>query len=138
MDTQTAPGPRPDAFILTGSFLVVCRAPLYLAELARRGLKILLITPSYRREDALAAAKDPDHPAYVIDEAAFVDGDVSRDNSYLPGVLSVAPGATVHSVTSSWERAGLVVTTGADAVEAGRRAEYALSLIDVRTGGGAR
>ncbi|MGM9381520.1 ATP-grasp domain-containing protein [Streptomyces antibioticus] len=90
MDTQTAPGPRPDAFILTGSFLVVCRAPLYLAELARRGLKILLITPSYWREDALAAAKDPDHPAYVIDEVAFVDGDVSRDNSYLPGVLSAA------------------------------------------------
>ncbi|MFE0729160.1 ATP-grasp domain-containing protein [Streptomyces antibioticus] len=89
-DTQTAPGPRPDAFILTGSFLVVCRAPLYLAELARRGLKILLITPSYWREDALAAAKDPDHPAYVIDEVAFVDGDVSRDNSYLPGVLSAA------------------------------------------------
>ncbi|MEU3609668.1 ATP-grasp domain-containing protein [Streptomyces sp. NPDC035033] len=90
MDTQTAPGLRPDAFILTGSFLVVCRAPLYLAELARRGLKILLITPSYWREDALAAAKDPDHPAYVIDEVAFVDGDVSRDNSYLPGVLSAA------------------------------------------------
>ncbi|GBQ03696.1 hypothetical protein SSP531S_51710 [Streptomyces spongiicola] len=90
MDTQTAPGPRPDAFILTGSFLVVCRAPLYLAELARRGLKILLITPSSWREDALAAAKDPDHPAYAIDEIAFVDGDVSRDNSYLPGVLSAA------------------------------------------------
>ncbi|MGW6391714.1 ATP-grasp domain-containing protein [Streptomyces sp. NPDC055103] len=90
MDIQTAPGQRPDAFVLTGSFLVVCRAPLYLAELARRGLKILLITPSYWREDALAAAKDPDHPAYVIDEVAFVDGDVSRENSYLPGVVSAA------------------------------------------------
>ncbi|MEV6209042.1 ATP-grasp domain-containing protein [Kitasatospora sp. NPDC051914] len=90
MDTQTAPGQRPDAFVLTGSFLVVCRAPLYLEELARRGLKILLITPSYWRDDALAAAKDPGHPAYVIDEVAFVDGDVSRDNSYLPGVVSAA------------------------------------------------
>ncbi|MFD8599625.1 ATP-grasp domain-containing protein [Kitasatospora sp. NPDC059646] len=90
MDTQPAPGQRPDAFILTGSFLVVCRAPLYLEELARRGLKILLITPSYWREDALAAAEDPTHPAYVIDDVAFVDGDVSRENSYLPGVISAA------------------------------------------------
>ncbi|WP_078849446.1 ATP-grasp domain-containing protein [Streptomyces sp. NRRL F-5126] len=84
------PAPRPDAFILTGSFLVVCRAPLYLEELARRGLKILLITPSRWREEALRATADPSHAASAISEFAFVDGDVSRDNSYLPGAVSAA------------------------------------------------
>ncbi|MCF3961004.1 ATP-grasp domain-containing protein [Streptomyces fuscigenes] len=87
---DTAPAPRPDAFILTGSFLVVCRAPLYLEELTRRGLKVLLITPSAWREEALRASADPSHPASAIDEFAFVDGDVSRDNSYLPGAVSAA------------------------------------------------
>lgn len=81
---------KPDAFILTGSFLVVCRTPLYLAELTRRGLKVLLITPSNWREEALAASGDPAHPASAIDEFAFVDGDVTRENSYLPGVIAAA------------------------------------------------
>lgn len=83
-----SPG-KPDAFVLTGSFLVVCRAPLYLTELARRGLKILLITPSAWRDAALAAT-DPDHPASAIDEFAFIDGDVSQENSYLPGAIAAA------------------------------------------------
>ncbi|MFE9255786.1 ATP-grasp domain-containing protein [Streptomyces sp. NPDC006879] len=90
MNTLQPAEVRPDAFVLTGSFLVVCRAPLYLAELARRGLKILLITPSAWREEALAAAQDPEHPAHAIDEFAFVDGDVGRENSYVPGVISAA------------------------------------------------
>ncbi|GAA2149841.1 hypothetical protein GCM10009760_43470 [Kitasatospora kazusensis] len=81
---------KQDAFVLTGSFLVVCRTPLYLAELTRRGLKVLLITPSHCREEALAAQADPTHPASAIDEFAFVDGDVTRENSYLPGVISAA------------------------------------------------
>ncbi len=81
---------KQDAFVLTGSFLVVCRTPLYLAELTRRGLKVLLITPSGGREEALAANADPTHPAAAIDEFAFVDGDVTRENSYLPGVISAA------------------------------------------------
>ncbi|MEI7029455.1 ATP-grasp domain-containing protein [Streptomyces pratensis] len=84
-----APSPdRPDAFVLTGSFLVVCRAPRYLSELSRRGLKILLITPSAWRDEAHLAMKDPAHPASAIHEIAFVDGDVARENSYLPGVVS--------------------------------------------------
>ncbi|MDH6579057.1 ATP-grasp domain-containing protein [Kitasatospora sp. MAP5-34] len=81
---------KQDAFVLTGSFLVVCRTPLYLSELTRRGLKVLLITPSNWREEALSTAADPSHPASAIDEFAFVDGDVSRENSYLPGVISSA------------------------------------------------
>ncbi|MFJ2414056.1 ATP-grasp domain-containing protein [Streptomyces brevispora] len=83
----SSPG-RPDAFVLTGSFLVVCRAPQYLSELSRRGLRILLITPSVWREEARLAMKDPAHPAFAIDEVAFVDGDVARENSYLPGAVS--------------------------------------------------
>ncbi|MEV6163353.1 ATP-grasp domain-containing protein [Streptomyces sp. NPDC052052] len=81
---------RPDAFVLAGSFLVVCRSPAYLAELTRRGLKILLVTPAGGREEALAKAGDPDHPASAVTEFAFVDGDPGRDNSYLPGVISAA------------------------------------------------
>ncbi|MGC5343912.1 ATP-grasp domain-containing protein [Streptomyces sp. DT171] len=81
---------RPDAFVLTGSFLVVCRAPQYLAELSRRGLKILLITPSAWRDEAHIAMKDLSHPASAIHDVAFVDGDVTRENSYLPGVISAA------------------------------------------------
>ncbi|WP_234312609.1 ATP-grasp domain-containing protein [Streptomyces sp. NRRL F-5065] len=91
--TTNEPNPQtvqPDAFVLTGSFLVVCRAPLYLEELARRGLRILLVTPSAWRTEALAASRDPAHPAALVDEFAFVDGDVARDNSYLPGVLTAA------------------------------------------------
>lgn len=90
MNTSQLSEARPDAFVLTGSFLVVCRAPLYLTELARRGLKILLITPSAWREAALLAADDPHHPAAAISEFAFVDGDVGRENSYLPGVIAAA------------------------------------------------
>ncbi|MFE2458106.1 ATP-grasp domain-containing protein [Streptomyces sp. NPDC059402] len=81
---------RPDAFVLTGSFLVVCRAPLYLTELARRGLKILLITPSSWRDEALPASADPHHPAAAIDEFAFIDGDVGVENSFLPGAVAAA------------------------------------------------
>ncbi|MFD5493150.1 ATP-grasp domain-containing protein [Streptomyces sp. NPDC001812] len=88
MDTLQPAGARPDAFVLTGSFLVVCRAPLYLSELARRGLKVLLVTPSVWREEALRARQDPGHPASAIDDLAFVDGDVTLENSYLPGVVS--------------------------------------------------
>jgi biotin carboxylase len=90
MDTLQPAEARPDAFVLTGSFLVVCRAPLYLSELARRGLKVLLVTPSAWREEALEAMRDPDHPASAIDDIAFVDGDVAVENSYLPGVVSAA------------------------------------------------
>ncbi|MFD6323165.1 ATP-grasp domain-containing protein [Streptomyces sp. NPDC058442] len=81
---------KSDAFVLAGSFLVVCRSPAYLAELTGRGLKILLVTPAGAREEALAKAADPDHPAAAVAEFAFVDGDPGRDNSYLPGVVSAS------------------------------------------------
>ncbi|MFE3637042.1 ATP-grasp domain-containing protein [Streptomyces sp. NPDC059168] len=88
MNTSQPVEARPDAFVIAGSLLVVCRAPQYLSELSRRGLKILLITPRAWQEEALRAAADPGHPAAAVDAFAFVEGDVSRDNSYLPGVVS--------------------------------------------------
>ncbi len=81
---------RPAAFVLAGSFLVVCRSPAYLDELVRRGLKILLITPAAGREEALAKAAEAGHPATAIDDFAFVDGDPAVDNSFLPGAVAAA------------------------------------------------
>ena len=53
--------------------------------------------------------------------------------SALPGVrevtLSVASGATIAPVTSSWSRLGHVITTGADDREAAQRAATAAALI---------
>jgi len=53
------------------------------------------------------------------------------------GVHSVqvdgAEGATVGAVTNSWSRAGEVVATGADAVDAVRNAERAAALVEIVT-----
>jgi len=53
--------------------------------------------------------------------------------SALPGVqevtLSVASGATIAPITSSWSRLGHVIATGADGREAAQRAATAASLI---------
>ena len=38
---------RPRAFILTGALSVVCRDPIYIDDLRRRDLKVLVITPAY-------------------------------------------------------------------------------------------
>ncbi|PYC71894.1 hypothetical protein C7C46_26460 [Streptomyces tateyamensis] len=81
---------RPPAFVLTGAFWVVCRNPRYLQELAARGLKILLVTPRGWREPALAAQADPANPAALIDEIAFVDGELNQDGSFTAGVLARA------------------------------------------------
>lgn len=81
---------RPDAFILTGSLLVICRSPLYLDELTRRGLKVLVITPSNFGAQARDAVRTPGHPAGAIDQLAFVDGEASRENSYVAGVIAAA------------------------------------------------
>ncbi len=39
---------RPRAFILTGFLSVVCRDPVYIDDLQRRGLKVLVITAGFR------------------------------------------------------------------------------------------
>ncbi|MFF3018322.1 acetyl-CoA carboxylase biotin carboxylase subunit family protein [Streptomyces sp. NPDC057939] len=80
----------PEAFILTGAFRVVCRNPRYLEELAARGLRILLITPDTNREAVRRARKDPEHPASLIDEIAYVDGSLDLDGSFTPGFVAGA------------------------------------------------
>ncbi|MET9608542.1 ATP-grasp domain-containing protein [Streptomyces sp. NPDC006512] len=80
----------PEAFILTGAFRVVCRNPRYLEELAARGLKILLITPDTQREAVRRARKDPDHPASLIEDIAYVDGSLDLDGSFTPGFVAEA------------------------------------------------
>ncbi|MFD8493641.1 acetyl-CoA carboxylase biotin carboxylase subunit family protein [Amycolatopsis sp. NPDC059657] len=78
-----------EAFILTGTFGVVCRNSLYLTELAKRGLKILLITQARWRDEAFARMAEPGHPASMIHEIGFIDGGVSEEGSYNAGVVAL-------------------------------------------------
>jgi hypothetical protein len=81
---------RPRAFILTGFLPVVCRDSIYIDDLGRRGLRILVITPAISRSYADAHGDDPTHPASAIEEIAFVDGSVASEGSFLPGVIEHA------------------------------------------------
>jgi hypothetical protein len=81
---------RPRAFILTGYLPVVCRDSIYIDDLRRRNLKVLVITPAISRSYAEAHGDDPAHPASAIDEIAFVDGSVASEGSFLPGVIEHA------------------------------------------------
>ena len=78
---------RPRAFILTGALAVVCRDPIYIDDLRRRDLKVLVITAAAWHGYAEAHRDDPDHPASAIEEVAFVDGSVESEGSFLPGVI---------------------------------------------------
>jgi hypothetical protein len=81
---------RPRAFILTGYLPVVCRDPIYIDDLRRRNLKVLVITPAMSRPYAQAHGDDPAHPVSKIDEIAFVDGSVASEGSFVPGVIEHA------------------------------------------------
>jgi ATP-grasp domain len=81
---------RPRAFILTGALSVVCKDPIYIDDLRRRDLKVLVITAAYWRRYAEEHRDDPAHPAGAIDEVAFVDGSVESEGSFLPGVIEHA------------------------------------------------
>lgn len=80
----------PRAFILTGALSVVCWDPVYIEDLRRRGLTVLVITAACWRGYAEAHRDDPAHPASAIDEIAFVDGSVESEGSFLPGVIEHA------------------------------------------------
>ena len=80
-------GAKSRAFILTGYLPLVCRDFIYIGDLRRRGLKVLVITPAISRSYAQVHGDDPAHPASGIDEIAFVDGSVGSDGSFLPGVI---------------------------------------------------
>ncbi|MFF2079063.1 acetyl-CoA carboxylase biotin carboxylase subunit family protein [Kitasatospora sp. NPDC058162] len=88
--TELAVDRRTPSFILLGGFGVVCRNPLYLRELKRRGIDVLLLTPSGWRGEALAAMKDSAHPASLIDEIGFVDGALGTEGSFTAGVIAKA------------------------------------------------
>ncbi|AKK26088.1 ATP-grasp domain-containing protein [Mycobacterium sp. EPa45] len=81
---------KPRAFILTGYLPVVCRDSVYIDDVRRRDLTVLVITPAISRSYAQAHRGDPAHPAAAIDEIAFVDGSVASEGSYLPGVIEHA------------------------------------------------
>jgi hypothetical protein len=81
---------RPRAFILTGALPVVCRDSIYIDDLRRRDLKVLVMTPADFQRYAEAHCDDPAHPASAIEEVAFVDGSVASEGSFLPGVIEHA------------------------------------------------
>ena len=81
---------RPRAFILTGALAVVCRDPIYIDDLRRRDLKVLVITATAWHGYAEAHRDDPAHPVSAIEEVAFVDGSVESEGSFLPGVIEHA------------------------------------------------
>ena len=78
---------RPRAFILTGYLPVVCRDSIYIDDLRRRDLKVLVVTPAISRSYAATHGRDPAHPVSRIDEIAVVDGSVASEGSFLPGVI---------------------------------------------------
>ncbi|TPQ20902.1 ATP-grasp domain-containing protein [Streptomyces sporangiiformans] len=91
--TEAAPASgRPDdkarAFILTGSFPVIRRNPLYLTELSRRGLKILVITADSYREQAAEAMADTSNPASQITDIAYVTGDFTVQGAFVAGAVA--------------------------------------------------
>jgi ATP-grasp domain len=81
---------KPDAFILTGSFPVISRDPLYLAELGRRGLRPLVITSAAYRERALAQMAVRGGPMAAIADIGFVVGDVTVEGAFLAGAIAAA------------------------------------------------
>ncbi|MFD2421791.1 ATP-grasp domain-containing protein [Amycolatopsis pigmentata] len=85
--TRSTPA-APGAFILTGSFPVIRRNPLYLDELTRRGLKILVITAESYRGQATGAMSDPTNPASQITEIAYVSGDFTVQGAFVAGAVA--------------------------------------------------
>ncbi|SRR6266487_5628683 len=88
MAEQAPSQAKPAAFILTGSFPVISRDPLYLAELSRRGLAALVITSAAYRERATAQISVRGGPMSVIADIAFVDGDVTVEGAFVAGAIA--------------------------------------------------
>ncbi|MGH3875543.1 MAG: ATP-grasp domain-containing protein [Actinophytocola sp.] len=87
---------KPPAFLLTGAFRVICRNPRYLTELARRGLRILVICPDSSRAQAEAVIGTPGSRAALITDIAYVDGALDRESSFNPGVFAELQKWTEH------------------------------------------
>ncbi|MFC3448570.1 ATP-grasp domain-containing protein [Amycolatopsis speibonae] len=81
---------KPGAVILTGSFPVIRRNPLYLDEVTRRDLRVLVITAESYRDQATAAIGDPGNPASKITEIGYVSGDFTVQGAFLAGAIAQA------------------------------------------------
>ncbi len=79
---------RPRAFILMGGLDVVLRNWLYLTELDRRGLSVLVVTAEGARAAAQQAMAASQWPATLIAEAGFVAGEVGIEGSLTAGVMA--------------------------------------------------
>lgn len=90
MATSAPPQVKQDAFILTGSFPVISRDPLYVTELVRRGLQALVITSEAYRERALAQMSVRGGPMAAIADIAFVTGDVTVEGAFVAGAIAAA------------------------------------------------
>jgi hypothetical protein len=96
MSDSTFASVKPPAFLLTGAFRVICRNPRYLTELARRGLRILVICPDSSRAQAEAVMGTPGSPAALVTDIAYVDGALDRESSFNPGVFAELQKWTEH------------------------------------------
>ncbi len=80
---------RPQAFLLTGAFRVVCRNHRFLTALAARGLKVLVLCPESSRGQAEAALHASGELVNRVADIAYVSGALDRESSYDPDVLAV-------------------------------------------------
>lgn len=83
---------RPKAFILLGGLGAVSRNFLYIEELKKRNLEVLLIAPDQWQGDFRRNNANPEHVVAQITEAAFVPGSSGDSNSFTSGVISQALG----------------------------------------------
>lgn len=81
---------RRPAFVLLGGFGVVCRNALYIHDLRRRGLDVLLVTPESWHDTTARHMREPGHIASHIAEAAFAEGALGRPESFTSDVLAAA------------------------------------------------
>jgi hypothetical protein len=73
-----------------GGFGVVCRNPLYISELKRRGLAVLLITPMSWLDAATRGMAHEDHIGSSISDVAFVAGVLRSPGSFSADVIAQA------------------------------------------------
>ena len=76
------------AFLLLGGYRVIARNWGFLADLAGRGLRILLITSEQWRADTTAAMARGEGPGTYLTDAAFVTGEVGIEGSFTSGVVA--------------------------------------------------
>lgn len=75
------------AFILLGGLRVIVRNWIYLTELERRGIKILVITSEGWRAETLKCMNSAEVPGSLIHDAAFVSGRVEVEGGFTAAVV---------------------------------------------------